>query len=323
MVSIKQIQQANRARRSEAKTAVFVGATSGIGLGAIEALLRSVKGCKIFIVGRSAIKFARTLSKLNQIKDDAATITFIEGQVSLLREIQRICRTIAQRTDSLDLLWLSQGGLGLRENDGFTGECLPSDFAVAYYGRILFMRELSPLLSTSADGRVVSVLFAGGEGTVNAADPDLRAEGSYIFWQAQKQGVTMQSLAMRHLSIEYPSVTYVHTNPGAVSTDVHAKWADSFTGLWMPVAWLIRFALMPLFSLLAYTPQQAGEMGLYIALEERYGRLGGSTFRRVDDHAEDIPRDGVEVLEGYRKDGTDIKLWEHTTSVLERVLSSG
>lgn len=263
MVSIRRIQEANRSRSPSPKRAVFGGATSGIGFGAIEALLKSIRGSTMFIVGRSNSKFSAGLSRLQAIASTVA-IVFIEAQVGLLQEVERVCTAVSSQIDSLDILWLSQGGLGRRENGGYTTEGLPVDFAVSYYGRVLFMQRLASSLSKSSDGRVISVLSAGMEGRVNVADPCLRHEGSYAatgFWDAQKQGVTMQSLAMRQLATQNPEVTFIHTNPGPVSTDVHAKWSTLLTGIWTPVAWLIQFVIMSLFSLVGYTPEQAGETG--------------------------------------------------------------
>ena len=322
MVLIKNIQEANRSRSSKPKTAVFVGATSGIGLGGIEALLKSTKGSTVFIIGRSKSKFATSLSRLRSI-DPKATITFLEAQVSLLQDIDRVCRTVSDITESLDILWLSQGGLGLRENLGCTGEGLPSDFAVSYYGRILFMRQLAPLLGRSADGRVLSILSAGFEGPVSVSDPCLMIDDNYAatgFWGAQKQGVTMQSMAMLRLASQHPKVTFIHTNPGPVSTEVHAKWSNSFTGVWTPVAWLIKFVMMPLFSLVGYTSEQAGEIGLFEVLDESFSRSAGTNFYRLDDKAEDVGKAGLALLDRYREDLTEEQVWEHTAGVFDRIL---
>ena len=322
MVSLKHIQQANASLSPKPKTAVFVGATSGIGLAAIEALLTSIPGCRVFIVGRSQSKFANSLSRL-QGADTQADITFIEAQISLLKEVKRVCAVILEQTSSLDILWLSQGGLGLREGQSSTSEGLPMDFAVTHYGRLLFMQQFAPLLSKSSDGRVLSVLCAGVEGPVNLTDLGLQDASNYAaagFWGAQKQCVTMQSLAMHQLAIQYPSVTYVHTNPGPVSTDVHAKWSESFTGAWAPVAWLMRLIMVPLMHLISYTPKQAGETGLFEFTSERLSRQSGNNFFRLDDHAEEIKFDGRDMLQKYQQDGSDQKIWEHTLQVFDSVL---
>ena len=323
MVPFKQIQIASTERSAQPRTAVFVGATSGIGLAAVEALLKSSKGSTVFIVGRSKLKFAETRSRLQQI-DSKAKITFLEAQISLLSEVERVCATISRQVTSLDSLWLSQGGLGLRESHGVTSEGLPVDFAVSYYGRILFMHRLAPLLNNSSDGQVLSVLCAGMEGPINISDPGLRDEKNYAaagFWGAQKQGVTMQSLAMRRLAEENPTISFIHTNPGVVGTDVHQKWSTSFTGVWTPVAWLIRLAMIPLIHLVAFTPERAGETGLFELMDEKFSSSSGTNFFRLDDCAEVLEGKEDDVLSRYGEDNTEEKIWEHTLGVFESVLA--
>lgn len=324
MPSLATIRTANRARARDPKTALFVGATSGIGLGAVEALLTHNPGSTVFLVGRSASRFAATLARLRR-RDPAARITFLEAQVSLLQEVDRVCAAVAERVAALDVLWLSQGGLGLRENEGSTAEGVPVDFAVSYYGRVRLMQRLAPLLARAGEGRVVSVLCAGVEGSVDVADPGLREEGSYAaagFWGAQRQGVTMQSLAMRALAARHPDVTFVHTNPGAVSSEVHAKWSRAYGGWWAPVGWLITGVLVPLMRMVGYTPEQAGETGLFEALDETFDRSRtGCNFFRVNERADDVGTKGAAVLAKYQQDGTGERIWEHTLGVFDEILT--
>lgn len=324
MVAITRIEGANKSRSSRPKVAVFVGATSGIGLGTIEALLRTVKGCTIFIIGRSQQKFAGKISRLESL-DPTANINFIEAQVSLLQDIDRVCNVLLERIKVLDILWLSQGGLGLREGDGATAEGLPTDFAVVHYGRAMFMKRLAPLLNKSSDGRVLSCLCAGLEGQINLTDPGLRNPENYAtagFWGAQKQGITMQSLIMAHLARESSTVSFIHTNPGMVSTDVHAKWSTTFTGWWRPLSWLLSLFAIPLMHLAGFTPEQAGEVGLFELLDERFGSEAGSNFHRLDDHAEEIAANEAAVLAEHETASTGDKIWEHTNRVFDEVLSS-
>ena len=169
MVAIGAIREANKNLSDRSFTAVFVGATSGIGLGAIKALLQNTEASKVFIVGRSQHKFESTLAHLRTL-NPAANLVFIEAQVSALHEVHQACSLIKQQhPDAIDLLWLSQGGLSLAGYQ-LTPEGLNSDLAVKYYSRMLFMHELIPLLDKAADPRVVSVLSAASEGKVQTSD---------------------------------------------------------------------------------------------------------------------------------------------------------
>jgi NAD(P)-dependent dehydrogenase (short-subunit alcohol dehydrogenase family) len=109
MVSIKAIREANKDIASKSPRVIFVGATSGIGLAAIQALLKSTVSPRIFIVGRSEAKFAPTLNELQKL-NSSAKLTYIEAQVSLLKDVSRVCAMIEAQESSIDILWLSQGG---------------------------------------------------------------------------------------------------------------------------------------------------------------------------------------------------------------------
>lgn len=85
------------------------------------------------------------------------------------------------------------------------------------------------------------------------------------------------------------------------------------------MACLICFGL---FSIVAFIAGQAGETGTSLTTKGRYSRFNGGKFRRLGDHAEEIVRDVVDLLVQHQAGRTDIKLWEHTTDIRERVLSS-
>ena len=280
-------------------------------------MLKSTASPEIVIIGRSQSKFASTLTQLEHL-NPSAKLTFIEAQVSLLKEVDRACATIKAQRSTLDLLWLSQGGLS---QDGHkpTAEGPIDDFAIKYYSRVLFMRELMPLLTKSSGPRVVSVLSAGQEGPVNMDDIGLSQPENYRFWSAARQGVTMMSLAMREMARQNPSVTFIHTNPGMVSTAVHQKWAESMTGYWTPVRWLMHWLLIPLMHSFGITAEEAGEIGLYELTDVRYAATTGTNFYRLNEKADD--ESTLTILSEYAEDGTQKRVWEHTVGVFDQVLA--
>lgn len=317
---MKAIREANKTIAPKSLTAVFVGATSGIGLGAIEALLQNTTSSTVIIVGRSEAKFAPTLKRLQQL-NTSAKITFIEAQVSLLKEVERVCATITSQIDSLDLLWLSQGGLNMSSH-GLTSEGLFESFAISYYSRMLFMHKLTPLVSKSSDGRIISILSASSEGSINTSDFGLVDPNSYTkFWAMQKQGVSMMSLALKEQSLAHPEIAFMHTNPGMVATDVHTKWADSMTGVYTPLRYLVRWIMIPLMHSIALTSEDAGQVGFYEATSESFkAGKNGKNFWRLWQDAEDLGEKATKELKEYESDGTQKKLWEHTLAVFKRVL---
>lgn len=97
-------------------TSLFIGATQGIGLATVEQLLQHVTFLTVYIVGRSASAFAKKLAKLKALNPTAA-IHFIEAKISLLREVDNVCRQIATKERKLDLLFMSAGFLPIGKPD--------------------------------------------------------------------------------------------------------------------------------------------------------------------------------------------------------------
>jgi NAD(P)-dependent dehydrogenase (short-subunit alcohol dehydrogenase family) len=92
-------------------TAVFVGATRGIGRATLLELARRKRtGLKVYVVGRNANNQQPLLDQLRAINANGDFI-FLEGQITQLAEIKRICSDIRSRESSIDLLWLSAGTL--------------------------------------------------------------------------------------------------------------------------------------------------------------------------------------------------------------------
>lgn len=318
MPSLKQIQSANASRTLPSPTAVFTGATSGIGLGCVEALLKHTTSPRIIIIGRSRAKFEPTLHLLHTL-NPKAEITFLEAQISLLHEVDRICALITAQTSSLDYLWLSSGGLA-NATHALNEEGINRDLAVNYYSRLLLVDRLLPLLRASKDPRIVSVLCAGQEGALNTADLGLEKPESHGLMSSNKQAVTLTSLAMRELSLQNLGVSFAHANPGMVSTSVHDRWITSWIGPWTFVGKVLLWTLVPLFHALGYTPEQAGEVGLYELTDGKFRAEEGGNWFRVGESGEVLGT--PKVLSDHERGGEGERVWEHTVGVFERVLGS-
>ena len=183
---------------------------------------------------------------------------------------------------------------------------------------MLFMHRLLPLLNASSDPRVVSVLSAGQEGILHISDLGLQNAESYGVFPTMKHNVTLMSLAMRELSLNNPKVSFLHTDPGMVSTAVHDKWLAGLTGPWALLGWLANWTLVPFVHWLGSTPEQAGQVGLYELTDPAYAARSGTNFFRLSERAE-VLKDNAR-LQGYEDDGSGRKVWEHTLEGIEKVL---
>lgn len=85
--------KASNAKITEADTprvAVYVGATAGIARASLKLLVSKKTPIKVYVLGRNESKHKTFLDEL-RASNSKATIVWLEGQVSLLSETQRLC----------------------------------------------------------------------------------------------------------------------------------------------------------------------------------------------------------------------------------------
>jgi NAD(P)-dependent dehydrogenase (short-subunit alcohol dehydrogenase family) len=125
MVPINLVRSSNAALRSIPSTshsagitALFVSGTSGIGLYTLRALTRHTEGkaLTVYIVGRSAYRAKPVLSELQRISP-RARFTFIEADVSLIRNVDSVCKKVIESEKGgkgkLDSLFMTPGGISI------------------------------------------------------------------------------------------------------------------------------------------------------------------------------------------------------------------
>jgi NAD(P)-dependent dehydrogenase (short-subunit alcohol dehydrogenase family) len=92
------------------KTAVFVGGTAGIGKLTLSALAELGFDFKAYVIGRKGSEASfKTHAESLRSKNAHAELIWIEGEVSLLSEAQRICDHITTLETSIDLLFMTTG----------------------------------------------------------------------------------------------------------------------------------------------------------------------------------------------------------------------
>lgn len=119
MVNLKDIRNSNRSLQSvrPGLVAVFAGATAGIGLATLQQFVKNANGPKAYIIGRSKEKGSHLIAKLKS-SNPMGTYVFIEGQISLIKEVDRICEEIRKLESHVDILCMSPGYLSLGGRHG-------------------------------------------------------------------------------------------------------------------------------------------------------------------------------------------------------------
>ncbi|RSL61411.1 hypothetical protein CEP53_005118 [Fusarium sp. AF-6] len=195
------------------KTAVFVGGTDGIGKATLRDLVSKGFPIKVYIVGSNEAGYRDLLDEL-RILNPEAQLVYVQGQISLIAESQRISRLISAQEDKIDLLFLSAGYLpfnGRRE----TSEGLEAAAA-----------------KSSVSARVINILAAGQESTnLFPDDLTLKHPGRFSIPTYAAHAATMVTLTLKRISEaqENKDVVFIHLHPGRVSTDLFMKsWAGKF-----------------------------------------------------------------------------------------------
>jgi len=201
---------------------VVVGGTSGIGRAIAIAISQHCPDAHVTIIGRNESAANEILPQLG------SNGSFLRADVSLMSEI----RTVAKKITAVDMLVLTQGILTMAGRTP-TKENIDNKLALHYYGRVLFVQELLPLLrSSSLGGKVLFVLDAkrGNPSKINWNDMEL--ENSYSLSAAATHAITFTDLVIQYLASqsENANVTFTHGYPGAVKTPLldslpcYARW---------------------------------------------------------------------------------------------------
>ncbi|TDZ38620.1 Oxidoreductase andH [Colletotrichum spinosum] len=275
MVAISQVREslAQLTEETIPRTSLFVGGTSGVGKLTLIELVSLNLPVKVYIVGRKATEPAmRPLLEDLRRKNSKAELIWVEGEISLLSETQRVCEIIKQKEEKLDFMCLTAGyaPFGGRNN---TSEGLDVTHALEYYGRMLFTLLLLPLLRASPSPRVLTVL-AGSmlSKRLNADDLNLEKPGNFGGIQTQGHMAIMNTLFLDRLAADADNenVTFVHNWPGVVDTGNMARYHRPsalspfpLTALLKPLTWLIKFS-----------DREAGERHVYNATSGTFGGRG-------------------------------------------------
>jgi hypothetical protein len=316
-------------------TAVFVGATSGIGSYSLQDFAAQVPKPRIYFTGRNQSAGNNLLAKLKTL-NPAGEYIFLQADTSLLTTVDDICQQIKRKEKSINVIFLSQGTLKFGTT---TEEGLHYAMAVTYYARIRFILNLLPLI-TAADGlkRVVNVAVGTKEGHVFDTD----WQGYKIpFSGARGHLASTITLAQLALSKSAPEVGFVHGFPGAVKTGL----LRGDEGL---VWWVMKVAevfVLPVRVWMGSLPGvgegECGERHVYLCTSGRYpgrdeerdregdregdeaavgvdGTVGSGVYS-VDWDGEGAGVKTVNVIQGLVEDGMVEKLWDHTMGEFVRV----
>ncbi|KAF9242224.1 hypothetical protein DTO012A7_8856 [Penicillium roqueforti] len=275
MVNLQTIQAHNATLKSLAPglVAVFVGGTSGISLSTALALARHTLSPKIYLIGRSQSAADDAIASMKTINPSAQP-TFLQTDISLLKNVDSVCDEIAAKENKLNLLFMTPGYMTLKGRDE-TAEGLDRKFVLHYYARMRFVTKLLPLLTAAAEdpsvnanarlSRVVSVLDpqvsvrTGGSGRLDFSDLSLKH--TFSLQTCQAHASLMGDFFLEGMAQRHPHTSFVHAYPSGVATGLMRE---------LPVGRVLSSVLGTLLSPFIVPIQESGERHLFAATSGRF-----------------------------------------------------
>lgn len=111
MVTLSDVQASNAqipTALPSGLVAVFVGATNGIGESTLMEFASHARQPRVYFVGRSQEAGDRIAAECRQLNPDGE-FTFIKADLSLMRNVDDVCREIESKENVINLLFLSCG----------------------------------------------------------------------------------------------------------------------------------------------------------------------------------------------------------------------
>ncbi|KAL8400806.1 hypothetical protein RB594_000993 [Gaeumannomyces avenae] len=311
--------------------AVFVGGTSGLGEYSLLALAKHARQPKIYIIGRSQPAADRIIAECGKLNPEGEYF-FMQTDATLLKNVDEVCRQLREKEKAINVLFLSIGNFMFGVD---TPEGLPVITALQYYARVRFVANLLPQIRAAPHlRRVVTVLAGTKEGAVDTNDLPAR---KVSLARARGHGTSMQTLALEQLARSAPDVSFVHSFPGFVRTNIGRGFGGGMRLLWA--------AAMTLLGPFAVPRDESGERHAFLctsaAFPARAGGKGdgtdgvalapgravaggtdgevGSGVYTVDEHCESGSAAVRRTLANLREDGTAEAVWAHTVGEFERI----
>ncbi|KAK0645425.1 hypothetical protein B0T16DRAFT_445684 [Cercophora newfieldiana] len=331
MVKITDINTANAALKSSPPlTAVVVGGTHGIGRAFLTQLTANTTSPKVYIVGRDSAALDKIIADLTTLNPTGTYIPILTPDLTLIANAHAAATQIlALEPAKIDILYLSPGYLSFSARNP-SPEGIDRLHCIRYLTRMRFILDLMPRLLLSPSPHVLTVLGAGQEGKIFPEDLPLLEDAHSGPMVCVGASMTYTTLFLEQLAKRYPKVSFVHSFPGMVKTNVynhpeHLHWAVRFLANWV---------VFPLLGWLITVPvEEAGARCLYLltsgefAPAEKGGQEGavgsdgkkGSGVYTVDEKCAVVQN---KRLVEYREKGLGEKVYEYTMGEFGRVLAS-
>lgn len=194
---------------------LITGGTSG--MGKATAIQLAKLGARLLLVSRNRAKGEAAVSEIIGASG-SETVTFLQGDLSLMREVRRAAAHIRQTFGWLDVLVQSAGGTfpGRRT---LTDEGFELAFAIQYLARFVLTNELLDLLNAAPGPQVLSIA-GGAYGSKQVDFDNLQGEKSYGKFKTIGETAALNYLLTLGQLARYQEITFYNYGPGLVRTAI-------------------------------------------------------------------------------------------------------
>lgn len=273
------------------RTALVTGGTDGIGREIARGL--AGQGVRVVVVGRDPEKGAGAQRDLRESTGNQA-VEFLQADLGLVRETDRLAGEVARRWSALDYLVHSAGVV--RGRRVLTGEGVESNFAVNYLSRFALTTGLLPLLKAAGQpGRAARIVIIGGaalNGKIHLDDVNLTSNFTTLRAVAQFCQLNDVFTVELRRRLAAANVTITSLKVGVVKTNIRREFPR-----WM------RLVVPLLDPFLAQTPQEAAAAALELLLAEDLEGVSGALFLKIKKFRQIEP--GARTLDS----GMGARLW--------------
>ena len=122
MVALTDVKASNERIAStfpEGLVAIFVGGTSGVGEYTLKKFAKYAPNSRVYIVGRSQEAADRIIRECCQLSP-RSKFDFIKADVSLLKNVDQVCRQIKSKESAVNILFQSQGSMAYDSSKYFS-----------------------------------------------------------------------------------------------------------------------------------------------------------------------------------------------------------
>ena len=232
------------------KTILITGGANGIGKGLAIYYLK--KGDRVIVIGSSTVNGNTFYNETKQLGVEERAV-YIQADLSLVKENQRIIEEIKGRFPALDILVFCAA----KHNKEYieTTEGVEFTFALAYLSRFVLSYGLKECLEKTDNPIILNVCGSGMNGNVNWND--LQHKNSFDAQKVMMHGSRLNDL----LGVEFikndtaGKIKYILYNPWAVKTPGMMEYGNLLMKLVYKIMGKpIEKAIIPITELLNNTP---------------------------------------------------------------------